>query len=325
MPYSDFPNGITSFGVPIMGGGLPATFGDVYFVDYRNGSDSNLGTTKDTAFKTLSKAYSTVTSNQNDVVLIDGDSTVVETSMVSLSKNRVHTIGLNGFPGYYGAGAKVSCALTATATNIATLQNTGVRNTFTGVKWMNGNTVAEGIYGVAEGGDYSRYFNCEFYKYTDLDVTGAADLLMNGDSSQFYGCTFGSTANATTGAIIRPNVLLTRETITGKVARDFTFESCIFWRKSGNAANRFVYGANATDVERMGLFNNCIFWNAKLSAATPAQNVAFGAAQTEGEVLLNNCASINAGTAMSTTTGVFIHGYTPDATGAAAGIAIQAA
>jgi hypothetical protein len=96
-------------------------------------------------------------------------------------------------------------------------------------------------------------------------------------------------------------------------------------RKFGDAANRFVYGANATDVERMGLFKNCMFWGAKLSSAIPAQNVGFAAPQTEGDVLLWDCGSIRASTSMSTTTGVFILGYTPDATGAAAGIAIQAA
>jgi hypothetical protein len=36
--------------------------------------------------------------------------------------------------------------------------------------------------------------------------------------------------------------------------------------------------------------------------------VAFGVSQTEGEVLLLNCAAQNAGTAMSTTTGVFVAG-----------------
>lgn len=317
-------------GVPVGMGG-PAGFGffgDHYFVDYRNGVDLILegyGKKPDKAFKTLSYAVSQVTSNQNDVIWVDGDSTVVETSMINLTKNRVHIVGVNGVPGLLGQGAKVSATITAGATNIATFKNTGVRNTISNIKFINASTVDEGIYCVAEGGEFTRYFNCEMYKSTDLDVTGAAELLFNGDSSQLYNCVIGSTVNAISGAIIRPCVLMTRETITGKVARDFVFDNCIFLRKCGNSANRFVYGANATDVERMGLFKKCLFWNTKLASATPAQNVAFGAAQTQGYVLLWDCASIGAATAMSTTTGVFVHGYTPDATGAAAGIAIQAA
>ena len=303
-------------------------FGDVYFVDYRNGDDTNNdGKSPATALKTLSAAITAVTTNNNDVIFIDGDSTVVETAMVSLTKNRVHIVGINGQPnGFgFGCGAKVSCTLSTGATNIATFQNTGVRNTITGVKFINANTVAQGLYSVVEAGEYTRYFNCEFYKSTDLDQTGAAELVCNGDSAYFKGCTIGSSANDISGDIIRPNVLMTKGIVSGKVSRDVVFEDCILWRKSSNAANRFVYGANATDVERICIFKKCVFANAKLSAGTPAQNVAFASAQTQGEVLLWDCVSMNAGTAMSTTTGVFVMGYTPDATGAAAGIPIQAA
>lgn len=312
---------VTLDGMPIVG--IP--FGAAFFVDYRNGADTNNGLSRNNAFKTLSAAIAAVTTNNNDVIFVDGDSTVVETSMISLTKNRVHIIGYNGVPGLLGQGAKVSATITSGASNIATFQNTGVRNTISNIKFINASTVDEGVYCVAEGGEFTRYFNVEMYKSTDLNVTGAAELLMNGDSSQFYKCVIGSTVNAISGAIIRPCVLMTRETITGKVARDFVFEDCIFLRKCGDSANRFVYGANATDVERMGLFKKCLFWNAKLASAVPAQNVAFAATQTQGEVLLWDCGAVNAATAMSTTTGVFVLGYTPDATGAAAGIAIQAA
>ena len=130
MAITNFPAGVSSFGIPQMGNGVPATFGDVYFVDYRNGSDGNDGKSKDSAFKTLSKAYSSVASNKNDVILIDGDSTVVETAMITWAKNRVHVVGLNGPAGHYGQGAKVSIGTTTAATDIALLQVTGVRNTF---------------------------------------------------------------------------------------------------------------------------------------------------------------------------------------------------
>ena len=300
--------------------------GDMYFVDYRNGADGNDGLSWGTAFRTYSRAVSAVTSNNNDYIFIDGDSTVVETAMVTLSKNRVHTVGMNGVLGHYGAGAKISSTVTAGATNICTFINTGVRNTFTGVKFINRSTVTEGIYSAIEAGEYARYIGCEFYKATDLDQTGAADLVCNGDSPMFYGCTIGSSANAISGAIIRANVLFTKGIGgSGKVSRDVRFENCILWRRSSNVANRFVYGANATDIERFCVFKECEFLNAKNAAAVPAQNVAFGASLTIGEVLLLDCASMNAATAMSTTTGVFIQGYTPDSTGAAAGIPIQAA
>lgn len=295
--------------------------GDFWYVDYRNGSDQNDGETWDTALKTYGEAISRVTSNNNDIILIDGDSTVVETAMVNITKNRVHTIGMNGALGHYGQGAKISCALASGATNIATIQNTGVRNTFQGIKVINENTVAEGIYGFAEGGEFSRFLNCEFYKSTDLDVTGAAEFLHNGDSAQFYDCTFGSTANIIADNKIRPNVLLTA-TLSGKKCRDSYFENCLFFSKAGGTEHVAVYGANATDVERMLMLNGCSFINNPLSAATPAHAVGFGAAQTEGAVVLKDCTSVDHTVMAQAAVGIYVDGAVP--TFATSGVSVTA-
>ena len=151
-------------------------------------------------------------------------------------------------------------------------------------------------------------------------------MLCNGDSSQWINCTFGDLVNQRgASGVERPNVKLDRETITGKVCRDCAFIDCLFLQKAAHIDARFAYGHNATDVERRLLFIRPIFINAKLAAATPAQSIALGAAQTEGYVLVIDPASVGSATAISTTTGVYVNGYTPDATGAAAGIAIQAA
>ena len=279
-------------------------------------------------YNTVAAAYAAMTSNNNDVCVLGGHGAHAVTAMLDVSKSRCHFIGWDaglplGLSGgrEYGQASKIEMGVTTAATDIAAVQNTGVRNTFRNIKISSANTVDEGLYAFAEGGEYTLIENCEIYKSTDLNETGAAELLFNGDSSVVRNCTIGSTVNAISGAILRPCVLMSRETITGKVARDFTFEKCTFLRKCGDTGNRFVYGANATDVERKGLFDRCLFWNAKLAAATPAQNVAFGASQTEGEVLLWGCMSQNAGTAMSTTTGVFVGGFDQGADSTAEGAA----
>jgi hypothetical protein len=279
-------------------------------------------------FTDLATAYAATESNNNDCIVLDGNSTHLLTSMLDVSNNRVHFFGMDWLLGNkrrYGQGSKIQSTITTGATNIATIKITGARCSFHGIKFDAANTVDEGVYCVADGGEYTYFEDCEIYKSSDLDVTGAAELLCNGDGSTYKNCYIGSTVNAISGAILRPCVLMTRETITGKVARDVTFEGCIFARKCGNTGNRFIYGANATDVERMCLIKDCIFFNTKLATATPAQNIAFGSSLTEGYVLLKDCTSIGAATAMSTTTGVFTADTTPDATGAAAGIAIQCA
>lgn len=322
-PVTNFPNGVSSFGVTQIGSGVPATGGTYYFVDYGNGVDGNDGLSAATPVKLISTAYARATTNKDDVIVLMGSSTHVLTEMLSVTKNRVHFVGMDGTYGrMYGQNAKVSLGVTTAATDIATVKNTGVRNSFANIKFMNSNTVTEGIYCFVEAGEYTVMTNCEIYKSTDLDVTGAAELVMNGDSAQFINCTIGSLADARSGAVIRPNVLVTNGIVAAAVARDVTFKGCNFWINASNTANRFVYGANAADVERLMLFEDCRFINNGISAAIPAQNVAFGASLTVGMVLLNRCTSLNASTAMSTTTGVFVDGPVPAA--ATTGISLQA-
>ena len=259
-------------------------------------------------FTSLADAYSATESNNNDVIVLDGNSSHTLTSMLTVSNNRVHFIGLDYLMGVrrrYGHSTKINATITAGATNIATILNTGVRNTFRGLKISNASTVAEGLYSFADGGEYTFMDCCEIYKSTDLDVTGAAELVANGDSSHYKRCYIGSTANALTGAIIRPCVTFTGSlAAAGKKARDVTFEDCIFARKCGNAANNFMYGANATDIERLCYVKDSVFYNSLLAAADPDEGIEFGASQTEGSMILKGCTSVSC-TQLSSTTGVF--------------------
>jgi hypothetical protein len=293
--------------------------GNHYYVDYRNGADGNDGLTWAKAFKTYSKAIDTVVSNNNDVIHIDGDSTVVETAMVSITKNRVHTIGHNGVYRHMLNGAKISVGVTTAATDIATIQNTGVRNTFTGIRVINENTVAEGLYGFAEGGEASTFLYCDFYKSTDLDDAGASEFLNNGDTAQFYNCTFGSSANETGN--IRANMLCTA-TLSGKKLRDNYLENCLFLSKADDTDKVMVYGANATDIERMLYFKNCMFMNNPLSAGTPAHAVGFGAAQTQGSVVLDGCTSVDCTVMAQAAVGIYVAGAVP--TFATTGVSVTA-
>lgn len=322
MGLTNFPGGVSSFGIPQMGAGIPTTFGDIFFVDYSNGSDgvSVKSNSIKRPFKTIAKAYDLATTNKNDVIALAAYGTHVLTEMLTVAKNRVHFIGLDCAGRMYGQGARVSLGITGVATNLGTILNTGVRNSFRNIKFSNDDTVAQGLYTFLDGGEYMFMENCEIYKSTFLTTTGASEMVMNGDSAQVLNCTIGSLADGITGAIIRANVRLTNGIAgAGKVARDVMFKNCNFWRKAGHVNNRFAYGANAADVERMLLFDNCLFFSQKLSLAAPAQCVEFAAEQTAGYCLIRNCDSIG-NTKLSTTTGVYITGAVP--TYATSGIAV---
>ena len=324
---SSFPNGITSFGVPVMGGGgIPATFGNVLFVDYRYGSDDNNGADKDQSLKSLSRANTLLTTNANDVVLIDGDSEIAETAMVSITKNRCHFLGLNGPPPAlgYGAGARITQGTTGVAGDIATIHNTGVRNSFTGLKISNSSATATCLYTVAEGGEYTRYNFCEIYKSGLLTTDLTAEVLWLCDSGIAYGCTFGDLVNERgASGKERPNILLSRELITGKVCRDGAFVNCLFQQKAAHVDVCFVYGPDATDVERRLLFVNPIFWNAVTATADPADAVNFASAQTTGDVLLVNPASVNVTALGGANLNIYVMGAVP--TAATTGISVEVA
>lgn len=319
---TNFPNGISSFGIQLPAGDLPATKGRYIFVDYGSGNDGNDGLSPEKAVKTLAQAYSMATTNMDDVIVLTGSSTHVLTSMLDISKNRVHFVGMDASGGrMFGQNAKVSLGVTTAASDIATIKNTGVRNTFTNIKFMNSNTVAQGLYCVAEGGEYAKYTNCEFYKDTDLDETAAAEVLNNGDSAQWIGCTFGSSANIIADDKIRPNMLLTA-TLSGKKCRDNYIEGCLFLSKAGGTEAVRIYGANATDVERMFLVKDSVFYNNILSAATPAHAVGFGSAQTEGCVILKNCTSVDHTVMAQAAKNIYVDGAVP--TFATTGVSVAA-
>lgn len=301
--YPAFPKDIAGF---------PPTFGRVFYVDYVYGSDDYDGLSAEWPVKTLSKAYSLCTTNMNDYILINGTSAVVETAQITWSKNRIHVFGCNGFPPGqgYGAGARVQYSGTAdSASDIANIVVTGVRNTFTGIKFDNGVTTATCLYCVVEAGEYNRYNNCEFYKSSLLTTAGTAEVVMNGDSSQFYNCTFGDLVNERgASGKQRANVLLTRDIVTGKACRDGAFVDCVFLHKAAHADATFIYGAGATSVERRLLIVRPVFWNAILGTADPTDCVDFSAAQTDGQVLIVNPAFIGATYVGGADLGIYIVG-----------------
>lgn len=72
MAITNFPNGISSFGVPVMGSGpqIPPTLGDVYFVDSGTGSAGHPGTDPDQPMATIDQAINKCTANQGDLIIV---------------------------------------------------------------------------------------------------------------------------------------------------------------------------------------------------------------------------------------------------------------
>src|SRR3972149_8222927 len=70
MGLTNFPRGISSFGVPVLGGGNITTTGTVYFLDSGIGSDGNEGLSSERPFATLDYAFSRCATNNGDYIIV---------------------------------------------------------------------------------------------------------------------------------------------------------------------------------------------------------------------------------------------------------------
>lgn len=301
--YTNFPNGITSMGVPVPGNGIPVTYGKYFFVDADNGNDGNDGLSMDRAVKTIAQAYSLVTTNKDDVIVLSTNAVHTLTAMLDLSKNRVHFVSLDMTGRRYGLAAKIYMGVTTATTDVFMVKNTGVRNSFSGIKFYNDNTLTQNVACVGEGGEYATYVNCEFYDSTRLTSDTHAEVVLNGDSAQFINCTFGSLADAVSGDKVRPAILLTASTVgTGLVSRDVLFDGCRFWKKAGGTTTAMVKGGT-NDIERVMEFHDCQFVANPLGSA-PATAITLGT-QAVGMVILTGDTCATGCTKIATATGVF--------------------
>jgi len=290
----------------IVGGGM-TVFGNAWYVDPTNGDDNDTGETPDHAFASISAAISAATTNNHDVIFLSAHAAHAQTSMLTITKSRLHFVGTDMRGGVgMGARSRITMGDSTVAADIALMQNTGVGNTFTSIKFDSSSTVAASIWGVTEGGEYTVYRSCEFYKSSDLDVTLSAELLENGDSCQYIDCSFGSLANEVSTAIIHPCVEFAREKITGKFSRDARFDNCQFLRKAGGTANSFVDATGVNDVNRMAMFKNCDFIANEIGSVPAEAVTASGGKQERGAILLNNCWAFNCTLLTEASVGVFV-------------------
>jgi hypothetical protein len=286
----------------ILGGGM-TVFGNVWYVDPTNGSDSNTGDMPDKAFASIQAAHDAAATNNHDIIYLSGYAAHAQTSMLNISKNRLHIFGTGVGFRKYGQRSRITMGVTTATSDAFMFKNTGIGNTFANIKFDNGNTLTQNVAAVGEGGEYASYINCEMYDSTRLDSDTHAEMVLNGDSAQFYGCTIGSLADSVSGNKIRPAVLLTAATVAaGKVSRDVLFDECRFWKNAGGTATAFIKGA-ATDVERVMEFHNCGFI-ANVLGSAPAVAIDV-ATLTVGQILLTGDTFSAECTKIATATGVF--------------------
>lgn len=306
MGLTNFPNGITSFGIPVMGSlGIPFT-GKYFFVDPANGSDGNTGLSPSKALSTLYKAHSLCTAGKNDVVFLIGDGSTTATARLSTaiaatvdstattgtltwSKNATHLIGITA-PTAHAQRARIAPP-TGTYT-MATFGSgnfvvvTGAGCTFANLSLFNGfSTGGASQICWTDSGGRNAYFNVHFGGMGDANsaaTTTGASLLCTGSTgeSTFYNCTIGlTTVPRSTGA---------SEIKFASGNPRCKFIGCTIETNSAAGAD-FWIAAPSGSIDRTVEFDNCTFTNCIGSGATILTNGINEHASCGGAILLKNC------------------------------------
>ena len=314
--YSDFPNGITSFGIPTFGaGGLLPFTGAYFWVNETIGSDGNPGTAN-APFATLGQALLAVSNTPNytaqtNVIFLTG--TVHLTATLNWTLSNTWLVGLNSPSA--NDRARISQSGTTLFTPLVNVTGSGCG--FVNIATFHGFATASAQICWSEGGGRNFYSNVQFLGMgatLAAAQAGSRSLVVTGANGEnvFNGCTIGldTITRATSNASLE---------FTAGTPRN-TFHNCTFQMLTSSASSLHVT-VGADGIDRYALFNNCVFINDVDTASTTLNAAIIANASAGGSVILNGGLSLGA-TAIATTGPVYVNGAVPVAT--TSSIAIKA-
>jgi hypothetical protein len=291
MTLTNFPNGISSFGVPV--GGL-LTNGKPYFVKpgtLAGGDDGFDGRGIDTPLATCSQALSLMTTGANDVAyLLSSSATAINTSdslsaTLTWSKDLAHLIGINA-GNNISQRSRIAALSTATGASIAPLvEVSGNGCRIENIQFISECASANAIGCVLVSGQRNHFVNCHFAgaATTTQDVAGAYSLKVTGSENLFEDCVIGLDTISRATA--------TYEMYMSGAATRNIFRNCKIITYAGH--NTMTWLTTATTLDRFTIFENCLFVNAVNSAAT-TMSQGFGIGHTGGSIILKGCTLVGA-------------------------------
>ncbi len=207
-------------------------------------------------YETLEAAYAAATTNADDVILLSGHNTHALAAGIAWSKNRIHVIGMDGGGRLVQQGSKVQ--LSGAVDSAYILKNTGVRNAFKNIKFIQASTHANALHVLEEGGEGNLYDHCTFTfgVVNNLDLTTATEVLCGADSATFTKCLFGTETLLTSAA----RVVFTIDQVTASQEfKSNIIEDCIFMISSSDASALLLKVVATSDVLFTNIFRDCIF------------------------------------------------------------------
>ena len=274
---TDYPNGVSSFGMPVLGGGMVSQ-GKVIFVKPYSGTDGADGSSPDQAVKTLAHAKTLATANSNDVVYLFAESntashtTDYQSTVLDWNKDGVHLIGANG-GAFMGQRSRISNLSTATAIVnglvIVSANNCLIANIEI-YQGQGGTNPTGASIALVVSGMRNHFNNCQIsgIGHTELDDATSRSLSVTGAENFFKHCYIGLDTTI-------------RATATSEVdcanARN-VFEDCVI--ESYTSLSTFkALTVTASTVGRFVMLKNCLLSAVQniTSAVAPTGAVIHGA------------------------------------------------
>ena len=288
MGLTNYPNGISSFGVPVLGGlgGIPFT-GRYFFVDPVNGLDGNSGFSQGSALQTLYRAHKLCKDGNNDCVILIGngqssgtarlstaaaqavDSTVTAGTLL-WTKNATHLVGVAA-PSMFAQRARIApptgtyTQATFGSGNFVVVSGSGCYfsnfSLFNGFSTGNTNQICW-----TDKGSRNAYSNVSFGGMGDAASAadaGSRSLKIGAAGSgenYFSHCSIGLDT-VTRGAA---NASIE---FAGGTPRN-VFEDCILPLDASASSPFFVLGTGADCIDRGNVFKRCAFINDIKTGAT---------------------------------------------------------
>lgn len=274
MTFTNFPKGVSSFGMPLLGGAgtlpLMGASGKVYFVDPANGSDSNSGKSPSAALDTITAAYNKCVDKAGDTIYLlnDGNTTGSAreaTLPLTWEKDNVHLVGLCA-PAVVSQRSRITPVSTAALTANAVIDVTGSGNVFANVQigHFGADTDSIAARGVDVSGSRNYFYNVHIVGIPNAhtgDEAAACDLLIDGGQENvFERCALGVDTVTRTAAnsVVKFTTAATRN----------LFKDCILAMITDAADPLFVDASASGALDRWTIFKDCLFLNAVESTST---------------------------------------------------------
>lgn len=232
-------------------------------------------------------AYAAVQTNNDDVIALDGHTEHLLSAALTVSKSRVHFLGLDGGHRLQGQGARIKMGVTGVATDYAPVINVGTRNSFRNIKVENASTTNGSLYGFVEAGECTLIENCHTLKTAGLDDANHAHFLLASDSATIRHLTVGQSNTPNTAAGF--GILI--DGYAGGVVKENLLEDIYINMSVGGsvqATSCFIKVADNAALNFGNVINRVVGNNFIPVGGTIMTDAVLGVAQISGNLLISN-------------------------------------